>query len=291
MQPKTAIAVMFILLGLVAAILFFEIGPYDLKVSTNPGLEIPLDNPEVKEITIRNVTDEPVSYTINPLYSQEKPERKILGVAVVDRFPGEEDMIISFERDGEAISYTLYSGLAYSFRYDENDKLELYRGAHGIIDVEDLAPFVPTPMDVVERMLDLALVGRNDVVYDLGCGDGRIVITAARKYGARGVGIDIDPKRIREAIAGARQAGVENLLEFRLGDVMEADFSEATVVALYLLTESNAMLRPLLEKQLKPGVLVVSHNYSIPRWEDKEIDFISIQAEDGEEHDIYLYRR
>lgn len=291
MQPKTAIAVMFILLGLVAAILFFEIGPYDLKVSTNPDLEVPVDDPEVKEITIRNVTSEQVSYTIKPLYSKENPERKILGVAVVDRFPGEEDMIISFERSGENISYTLYSGMAYSFRHDENDKLELYRGAHGIIDVEDLAPFVPTPMDVVERMLVLAIVDRNDVVYDLGCGDGRIVITAARKYGARGVGIDINPQRIREAIAGAQQAGVENLVKFRLGDVMKEDFSEATVVALYLLTESNKLLRPLLEKQLKPGIMVVSHNYSIPGWEDKEIDFISFQAEDGEEHDIYLYKR
>ncbi|UCC41685.1 MAG: class I SAM-dependent methyltransferase [Candidatus Aminicenantes bacterium] len=200
-------------------------------------------------------------------------------------------MDISFQRDEETISYQLDSGMPYSFRYNENDELELYEGSHGREDAPDLAPFVPTPMAVVEKMLQMANIDKNDVLYDLGCGDGRIVITAAERYGIRGVGIDIDPQRIKEANAAAKMAGVENLVKFRLQDVMTVDFSEATVLALYLLEESNELLRPLFERYLRPGTYVVSHNYPIPGWEEKEIHFASLMAEDNEEHDIYLYRR
>src|SRR5688572_8270982 len=110
---------------------------------------------------------------------------------------------------------------------------------------QSLAPYVPTPEDVVDRMLAFAEVTKTDVIYDLGCGDGRIPIAAAQKYGARGVGIDIDPRRIAESKANARAAGVEHLVEFRLGDVLEADVSPATVVMLYLLGSGNARLRPI----------------------------------------------
>ncbi|UCE23005.1 MAG: methyltransferase domain-containing protein [Candidatus Aminicenantes bacterium] len=200
-------------------------------------------------------------------------------------------MDIYFKRDEETISYRLDAGMPYSFRYNENDELELYEGSHGRTDAPDLAPFVPTPMAVVEKMLEMAEVDRNDILYDLGCGDGRIVILAATKYGARGIGIDIDPQRIKEANAAAKKAGVEKMVEFRLGDVTKVDFSKATVITLYLLEESNELLRPLFDKLLKPGIMVVSHNYPIPGWERKEISFTSLRAEDGEEHDVYLYRR
>lgn len=132
---------------------------------------------------------------------------------------------------------------------------------------QSLAPFVPTPQDVVERMLTLAEVTAKDVVYDLGCGDGRIPITAAKKYGARGVGVDIDPQRIKESQANAKAAGVEKLVEFRLQDAMTVDVSPATVVTLYLLSSSNLKLRPILTKQLRPGARIVSHAFSMGDWE------------------------
>jgi len=127
-------------------------------------------------------------------------------------------------------------------------------------------PFVPTPGRVVESMLEMANVGPNDIVYDLGCGDGRIVIMAAKKYGARAVGIDIDPRRIAEARENARKAGVEDRVEFRQEDLFKADIGEATVVTLYLLTRINERLRPKLLGELKPGTRIVSHDFGIGDW-------------------------
>jgi len=117
------------------------------------------------------------------------------------------------------------------------------------------------------------------------------VVQAAKKYGARGVGIDIDPIRIEESNENAKSGGVESLVDFRLGDVMKVDLSKATVITIYLLPESNEVLRPLLEKFLKEGTFVVSHNYYIPGWSDKEITLETVYTDDGEEHDIYLYKR
>ena len=131
---------------------------------------------------------------------------------------------------------------------------------------ESLAPYVPTPYDVVNRMLELAEVTRDDVVYDLGCGDGRIVITAAERFGARGVGIDYDPERIAEANANAARRGVQDLVTFIQQDAMQADVSEATVVTLYLLSSSNRRLRPLLTRQLRPGARIVSHAFRMGDW-------------------------
>jgi precorrin-6B methylase 2 len=124
-------------------------------------------------------------------------------------------------------------------------------------------PFVPTPQPVVDRMLSLADVKKNDVLYDLGSGDGRIVITAAKRYGVQGVGIDLDPVRIAEARANARKAGVEGQVKFVSGDLFKADLSDATVVTLYLLDSINRELRPQLWKQLKVGTRVVSHAFDM----------------------------
>lgn len=129
-----------------------------------------------------------------------------------------------------------------------------------------LAPYVPTPQDVVDRMLALAQVTKDDVVYDLGCGDGRIVVTAARQFGARGVGVDINPERIKESEANAKAAGVENLVSFRLQDAMTVDVSPATVVTLYLLSSSNLKLRPMLTRELRPGARIVSHAFTMGDW-------------------------
>jgi precorrin-6B methylase 2 len=130
--------------------------------------------------------------------------------------------------------------------------------------------FVPTPSDVVEAMLKLANVTSTDVVYDLGSGDGRIVITAAKSYGARGVGIDIDPERTREATANAKAAGVADKVMFRTDDLFTADLSPATVVTLYLSPSVNARLAPKLMKELKPGTRIVSHAFDLPSWKPQQ---------------------
>lgn len=124
-------------------------------------------------------------------------------------------------------------------------------------------PYVPTPQEVVDKMLELAKVGKNDTLFDLGCGDGRIVVTAAKRLGAKGTGIDIDPTRIAEARENAKKAGVSDRAQFRVGDLFKTDFSSATVVTLYLLPTINAKLRPQLWKQLKVGTRVVSHAFDM----------------------------
>jgi len=150
------------------------------------------------------------------------------------------------------------------------------------------APFVATPLDVVDRMLALAQVTASDVVYDLGCGDGRIVIAAARTYGARGVGVDIDPARIDEAGQNARRAGVEHLVTFRVQDARETDVSEATVVTLYLVSALNVQLRPRLTTQLRPGARIVSHNFAMGDWDPDRVDVF--RSADGQSRTLYLWK-
>lgn len=135
------------------------------------------------------------------------------------------------------------------------------------------APYVPTAPSVVKRMLEVAGVTKDDIVYDLGSGDGRIPITAAKEYGARGVGIEIDPELVAKARAKAQTAGVAERVEFRQGDLFEADLGDATVVALYLWPEMNVKLRPKLLRQLDPGDRIVSHDFRMGKWEpDRTVD-------------------
>jgi len=130
--------------------------------------------------------------------------------------------------------------------------------------------FVPTPQEVVEDMLRLANVQKGDVLYDLGSGDGRIAITAARKYGIKATGIDIDPERIREANENAKKAGVTSLVQFRQEDLFAADFKDATVITLYLLPDLNVKLRPKLWNELKPGTRIVSHQFEMGAWKPEK---------------------
>jgi cyclopropane fatty-acyl-phospholipid synthase-like methyltransferase len=148
-----------------------------------------------------------------------------------------------------------------------------------------LAPFVTTPQPVVERMLELAQVGPHDVVYDLGSGDGRLVITAAKKYGAHGVDVDFDPQLVLESRANAKQAGVEDLVEFRDQDARTVDVSPATVVTLYLLNSSNLELRAMLTRQLKPGARIVSHKFGMGDWQPEKTEIVP-----NTDSTIYLWR-
>jgi Methyltransferase domain len=147
-------------------------------------------------------------------------------------------------------------------------------------------PYVPTPEKVVAEMLAVAEISKKDVLYDLGSGDGRIVITAAKRFGTRGVGIDIDPERIKEANDRARAAGVTNRVRFIKGDIFDADIRDATVVTLYLLPAVNMKLRPKLLHDLRPGTRVVSHNYDMGDWKPEKI--IRMRLPSGE-HTVYYW--
>jgi SAM-dependent methyltransferase len=154
-------------------------------------------------------------------------------------------------------------------------------------DAPQLAPYVPTGHDVVDRMLSLAGVTKADFVVDLGCGDGRIPIAAAKKYGARGLGVDIDPVRIQEANANLKAAGVQHLVEFRLQDALTTDVTNATVVTTFLLSASNLRLRPILTKQLKPGARIVTNTFSMGDWTPAKTDtFVDAT---GRTRTLYLY--
>ena len=143
-------------------------------------------------------------------------------------------------------------------------------------------PYVPTPQAVVDEMLKIAAVTKDDIVYDLGSGDGRIVITAAKKYQAHGVGVDIDPERVKEANANAVQAGVTDRVKFIEQDLFETDLKQASVVTLYLLPEVNLRLRPKLWRELKPGTRVVSHSFDMGDWKPEK----TVQVE---ERTIYYW--
>ena len=131
-------------------------------------------------------------------------------------------------------------------------------------------PYVPTNEDVVAEMLKTAAVKKGDILYDLGCGDGRIVITAAKEFGIRGVGIDIDPVRIKEARGNAERAGVAGLVKFVEQDLFDARIGDATVVTLYLLPQINLKLRPKLFRELKPGTRIVSHAFDMGDWKPEK---------------------
>lgn len=146
--------------------------------------------------------------------------------------------------------------------------------------------YVPTPHNVVAEMLRLTGVTKDDVVYDLGCGDGRLVITAAERFGARGVGIDIDPQRIRESRANARKAGVDDRVQFLQQDLFEADIRDATIVTLYLLPKLNVQLRPKLLRDLQPGTRLVSHDFDMAEWRPDQTVRVKGPAR---EHSVYSW--
>lgn len=150
-----------------------------------------------------------------------------------------------------------------------------------------LAPFVPTPLDVVERMLQLGEVARGDTVYDLGCGDGRIVIAAAKQYGARGVGVDIEPYRVAESQSNAEAAGVAHLVTFKHQDAMTLDLSEATVVIIYLVHWSAEKLLPVIAKTARAGTRIISHNFGMADWPPIRTE--KFAGEVGTTHTLYLW--
>lgn len=238
------------------------------------------------EVVIRNATNAPVEYRVKPSYTGEEV-KKVLPAGSMDRYPNEVALDITFESGGERLVYQVDPGGIYAFRHDLQDNLDLYVGSHTRQGIPDLAPYVPTPNTIVERMLELAEFEKDDVIIDLGCGDGRIVIAAAKKYGARGIGVDIDPQHIENANRLAKSAGVVHLVEFRVQDATQTELSSATVLSLYLTPDANELIRPRLERQLEPGSRVVTHDYPIRGWRAARVE--SMRDEGGSRHDLYLY--
>lgn len=152
---------------------------------------------------------------------------------------------------------------------------------------ERLAPFVTTPLEIVQKMLDLAGVAASDTVYDMGSGDGRIVIMAAQRYGARAVGVELDAALVKESTERIKELKLEERAKIVQGDLLQTDVKPATVVTVYLLPESNAKLRPILESSLRPGARVVAHDMRIPGWESAKEESVTV---DGAVHFVYLYR-
>lgn len=147
--------------------------------------------------------------------------------------------------------------------------------------------FVPTPPEVVEKMMEMAGVKKDDVHYDLGCGDGRVVVAAAKR-GAKSTGIDIDPERIAESQENVKKSGVGDRAKIRKGDIFETDISDANVVTLYLLPELNVRLMPKLKK-LKPGSRIVSHDFDMKGAKPKMVTTVRVNNDDEEEHTVYLW--
>lgn len=169
---------------------------------------------------------------------------------------------------------------------DPNATVNSNQPDHALTDTTD-APYLPTHQSVVDEMLAIANVTGNDVLYDLGSGDGRIPITAALRYGTRGVGIDLDPRLVGEATENALNAKVADKVKFIEGDIFEQDFSEASVVMLYLSPELNLKLRPRI-MQMKPGTRIVSHNHDMGDWQPEQSKIVKTPS--GVDHTIYLWR-
>ncbi len=149
--------------------------------------------------------------------------------------------------------------------------------------------YLPTPQKVVDKMLELAAVKKSDLVYDLGCGDGRIVVAAAKKYGCRAMGFDIDPRRVKESLENVKKNEVEHLVKIEQKDIFTLDLSEASVVTLYLLPRLNVKLIPQLEK-LKPGSRIVSHDFSMRGVKPEKVVQVKTESEKGSNsHTIYLW--
>ena len=155
-------------------------------------------------------------------------------------------------------------------------------------DAKEIVPYVPTPYEVVEKMLEMAQVKKGDVVYDLGSGDGRIVIAAVKKYGVRAVGFEINPERVKLSRELIKKEGLTKLAEIRDQDIMTVDLSGATVLTMYLLPEVNLQLRPNIQKQMKPGSRIVSHDFDMGDWKPERTE--KIKDSSGWDHTLYLWR-
>lgn len=244
----------------------------------------------IEESTLRNLTGKSVSYTIQPGADVRTARYRTLENGRLDRIVAESPFTITYNNGSRPAEYVVFPGRPYCFRLDNKGLVMVYPGSHKREDAADLAPYLPSPPDVVKIMIAMGRVGPSDIVYDIGCGDGRIVIAAASEAGARGVGIEIDPALVARCRENARKAGVESRVRFICMDATKTDYVDASVIMVYLLPESLEILEPLLLRDLKDGTRIVSHNYLIPGWNDRIVRSKSIKDKNGRTHIIYLYK-
>jgi hypothetical protein len=254
-------------------------------------VSFPGQSPSRPEVTFRNVTDRAIHYKIRFSQPKSREEERTLEPDGLDRIRTKRPVEIIYQGGDKTLFFIASPGKPYSFRYNEDEEVRIYPGSHSRRDAADLAPYVQTPMPVVEKMLELAELGPGDLLYDIGSGDGRIVIAAAKRYGVQAVGIEINPALIEESRTRALEEGVDGLVRFVCMDAMKADFTEATAVTLYLLPESNSLLKPKLERELQQGARVVSHNYLMRDWQDRMIGMAKVKDDQGKEHNVLAYRR
>jgi uncharacterized protein (TIGR03000 family) len=230
------------------------------------------------------------------------PEAEVLFDGVMTKQTGAVRRYVSPPLEpGKAFSYTVtakWEPNNYT-KITRSHKVTVRAGQESVADLRKQDPkqpdhvvvrYVPTPEDIVEAMCKLGKVTKDDVVFDLGCGDGRLVITAVGpKFKAkRGVGVDLDPERIKESKENAKKAKVQELVEFRVGNVLKVpDLKTATVVLLYMGDDINLQLRPILQKTLKPGSRIVSHRFKMGDWKPDKTEVI--RGEDGDEYEIHLW--
>lgn len=244
----------------------------------------------VGSITLFNTLNRPFSFVYKPLNEDVKPEKRILGAGVRAGFSGNHHVEITFLPESGHLSYWLFPGERYSVRDIGEDDVRIFKMVHGDASAVNLAPHVPTPDFVIEQMLEVTGVHSESVVYDLGCGDGCVLIRAAEKCGARGVGVDIDPDLIKQARKAAAAAGVSSRVRFLNQDIFDTDLSDATLVYLYLFPDSLNLLRPYLEDNLKKGTMVACFSFALSGWEDRLVDRHEITGDFFVPKTIYIYR-
>ncbi len=285
-KPDVVIIAAGLALVAIVVILIGGGGKKDIWPVSFPG-----QSPSQPEVTFRNVTDQAIPYKIRFSRPVSREEERTLEPGGLDRILTKRPVEVIYQGGDKTLFFVASPGKPYSFRYNEDEEVRIYPGSHSRSDAVDLAPYVQTPMPVVEKMLELAELGPDDLLYDIGSGDGRIVIEAAKRYGIRAVGIDINPSLIEESRTRALEEGVDGLVRFVCMDAMKADFSAATVVTLYLLPESNTLLKPKLERELRTGARVVSHNYTMRDWQDRMIGMAKVTDDQGKGHNVLAYRR
>lgn len=242
------------------------------------------------ETTLRNLAGRRLEFELEPAGKPSGRRSVACDPGRLVRLVTNVPVRVFYDNGARRAEQTIYPRQPYCFRLDENGLVKIYPGSHMLEDAADLAPYVPTPPPVVRGMLALAGVGPEDVVYDLGCGDGRLVIQAAALFGARGVGIEIDPLLVEACRENAAAAGVSGRVRFLCMDATKAGLTEATVVTVYLLPESLELLKPAFERDLRDGARVVSHDYRIPGWDGKVAAVETVPDETGRSHKIFLYR-
>lgn len=250
-------------------------------------------------VSIGSSDEKPKPTTLRVLVSEKRAEIHINGVESDKKKGREREIVAPALKDGKKEYEVTAIWLPNNYtKFIRTVKVAPKPGETVVVDLRKEDPknpdkieirFVPTPEDVVDRMCKLAKVTKDDVVYDLGCGDGRIVIAAVKNHGAKkGVGVDLDPELVKESTRNAKEQKLSDKLEFRVQDVLKIkDLSNATVVMLYMGDDVNERLKPILQKTLKPGARIVSHRFLMGDWKPEKTD--KFEAADGEEYELHLW--